>query len=164
MKINKHVTNWDEYPELPHNTEILIKSELIKERMFLQDNNLGNIIESTRLQPYNNGKQLFAVMGATAYEVQNLIIEENGEKFAWRPALLNGVAFRSFLDEGKNGTLHWFFSDKNSEWKLMWFSACGWIYTSELEQSSNEILTHIIEEINVGKTPITGNDSESQYS
>lgn len=149
-------TNWSEFTPLPANADELISDKVQTERESLDAANFGSICESSRVAIYRDGKQVFAVMRNRAYELFNIIIEEEGEMFAYRPALLNGIAFRRFPHEGASGTLHWLWTSKyKNEWFLTWATFSGWIHTDELSQSPQEISDNIEAEVDAGKTPIS---------
>ncbi len=164
---NRYVTDWSEFnlPAIPANAEELIAEKVAAMRNDLRKWKFGDVFESERIANYRNSAQVFAVFGHTAYELCNwaLVDDETGRECAWRPAILNGVAFESCPDEGSGGILHWVWSDRRPEWHLTWFSASGWIYTSELDQSPTEIADNICEEIDAGQTPLTGNNSKPEY-
>lgn len=156
-----NITDWSEInvTALPDNADELIAEKVATMRNELRSSNFGDVFESDRIAKYRD--QVFAVFGHTANQLCNwMMVDCDGSENAWRPAILNGVAFESCPDEGKCGTLHWFWSSRRNEWRLTWFSAGGWIYTKEFEQQPDEISENIYDEVASGKTPITGNNSK----
>lgn len=162
METKKYVTDWSEYPPLPENADDLINDFVQKEHAHLQNFNFGGVLESKRLARYQRGKQLFAVFRTTASELTDMIIRDDNDHFAWRPATLNGVAFDLCPDEGRGGVLHWMWCNRRPEWVLVWHTT-GWIYASELDKSPTEVRQNIINEIDAGLTPLTGLDSQERY-
>jgi hypothetical protein len=168
LKNNRYVADWGKFnlPPIPDNADELIAEAVETMRNGLRKSNFGDVFESDRIENYRNTPQLFAVFGYTAYELCNwaLVDEESGREYAWRPATLNGKAFQSCPEEGRGGVLHWVWSSRcANKWDLTWFTASGWIYTSELDQTPAEIGNNICAEIDAGQTPLTGNNSKPEY-
>lgn len=164
----RFVTDWNQFnlPSIPNNGDELIAEAVAVMRNDLRKCNFGDVFESQRIVNYRNGAQVFAVFGNTARELCNwaLVDDETGREYAWRPAILDGIAFKSCPDEGSGGVLHWFWSDRLPDaWSLTWLSASGWVYTSELDQSPAEITDNICAEIAAGGTPLTGNNGNPSY-
>jgi len=163
----RYISDWEKYaqlPKLPGNADELIRQEVNREREMLRKNRFGDVSESEYLAVYKNGSQQFAVSGNYAYELINMYICDDNHESAIRPAILNGVAYRSEPDEGRCGTLHWTWHAKiPDKWRLCWSSASGWIHASELNQTPDEIMDNIVDEIDAGQTPFTGLNDRPEY-
>ncbi len=152
MTVQQFITDWSKYPPLPENAADLIRAEVERKRESLISSNFGDVDESIRVQKDRDSRQQFAVFGLTAYEIISMIVQKDGKHFGWRPALLNGAAYRSIPNEGRDGTLHWAWMEKKQKWYLTW-----------LDQTPSEIISNIAEEIDAGETPLTGFDNRQEY-
>lgn len=161
------ISDWSAFPELPANSGELIIAEATSRRADLRTSNFGDVDESDRLTHYRSARQQFAVFGAYAYayELHSMISDEDERRVAMRPALVGGKYYQSNPDEGASTILYWVWTNRANmpAWTLCWLANTGWIRTSELEQSPEEIATNIFEEIEDGETPLTGLSSRPEY-
>lgn len=105
-------------------------------------------------------EQIFGVFGTTAYQLFTGEFDDDGVKVTWCPLLIDGNLVHESPEEGQSGTAHLLFIENpNRKYRPKWFVSflqCGWIRTSELEQSNAGILENIADEIDRGETPLTG--------
>lgn len=110
------------------------------------------------------GKQLFAVFGGTAYSLFSgeVIDTDDDSRFEWVPVLVDGHLIAEFPEEGRSGVLHLMRLTRrrgreveNPKWFASYLSG-GWLNASELNQSNQQIIDNIADEVDDGLTPITG--------
>jgi hypothetical protein len=168
MKIET-INDWALYPPLPDNADEQVEAFIATERArWKKHRSFMEIRESDRIQAHGiYTEQIFAVFSSVAYELfsRSMVFDSsdqlpeqlsniNGNLWLDRPALSAGKAYREFPDEGRGGTLHWRWT--KTGWSLKWNNVSGWIRTSELSQTSDEIINNMTEEADAGMTPLTG--------
>lgn len=99
--------------------------------------------QTSDLRYYKNSHQLFAVEGTTA--TQMMVLEDDDGSIIV-PAIIDGVVYFVYPEEGKGGFVHLFYSGKRNRWAAI-LTDSGWLKTNELEKTPGEIWQNITEEI-----------------
>lgn len=108
--------------------------------------------------------QMFAVFGGTARELlrfANLDDEDNGgAHFDYLPVVVNGRMLEECPDEGNSGVLYLMRCTKRrgqlraGSW-MACYMGMGWLHTSELELTNEQITEHLVTEIEDGQNVLT---------
>jgi len=106
----------------------------------------------TDIRSYRNSKQYFAIEGSIA---TGLLVMTDDDGNLWLPAILDGIVFSSYPNEGNGGIAHLCFLKKHNHWGVIWIDA-GWLHKEEFEKLAPvEISDRLVEEILEGKNIIT---------
>lgn len=113
--------------------------------------------EISDIRGYRGGNQLFAVEKTVATGL--MVLDDNGNLIV--PAILNGIVYSSYPDEGHGGIAHLFYlkTDRHGKpvdrWSIIWTDA-GWLHRNEFENLSPvEITNAIIDDIDAGMNVLT---------
>lgn len=108
--------------------------------------------------------QVFAVFGSTARELlrfDSLDVEDNGAAhFDYLPVVIDGRMMEECPDEGRSGMLYLMRCTKRrgqpraGSWMTCYIGT-GWLHTSELELTNQQITEHLVTEIEAGENVIT---------
>jgi len=102
------------------------------------------------------GKQTFAVFGSLAYDVTKMKFNYDETCHPGTGKLcipIKGRYLAQFPDEGQSGIMGMYIINhkgKNTKTEPS-FVPCGWLYTSELKLTNNEIKQNIIDDIKQGE-------------
>lgn len=108
------------------------------------------------------GVQTFAVFGTTARELLDFDYAENekrGIRFEYAPMIVDGRMLEQWPDEGRTGIAYLQRMTKNhgepceDAWRVT-FMHTGWLRTSELELSNEQIEDIIADEADQGLDPL----------
>lgn len=115
---------------------------------------------SDSIVKHSHYDQTFAIFGTTAYEINILkgIDGEEDEGFLSIPLLVGGKIIEQSCDEGSSRIMVTYRIKDRRTKQLRWhvsFHPRGWIYTSELELSREEIMDNIIREVDACKNVFT---------
>lgn len=157
-----------EPPELPSLEGYSVEHQaLIREQLICdwkQEISSFGWVSYENAKVVERGKDKFAVIGDQAF-----LLDPEGElnydddfKAEVIPVIINGEMIMQLPDEGSSGFLYLMKINKirgkayeNPEWRTT-YRSLSWIYAKELEMTNAQITQNIIEEIEQGKTPLTG--------
>lgn len=111
----------------------------------------------------NRGNEKFAIFGSIARKLLPFSrVEDGGSICEYMPVIVDGRMLYRVPQEGASGVLYLvrMLQRKgkpidNPKWYASYTTACGWVYTEELNLGNEEIARNIADEIRQGENVLT---------